>query len=69
MKNTGRISLDKNGPLGTKKTRQIRKNNGKKNKRGDSKVGPNDSPEIPDREETSDTPSLPFGVTPQNSSM
>ena len=31
------------------------------NKRGDSKVESNDSPEIPDREETSDIPSLPSG--------
>ena len=30
-----------------------------KNKRGDSKVESNDSPEIPDRGETSDTPGLP----------
>ena len=32
-----------------------------KNKRGDSKVEPNDSPEIPDRGETSDIPGLPSG--------
>ena len=32
-----------------------------KNKRGDSKVESNDSPEIPDRVETSDIPSLPSG--------
>ena len=30
-----------------------------KNKRGDSKVESNDSPEIPDRGETSDIPGLP----------
>ena len=34
---------------------------GKKNKRGDSKVESNDSPEIPDRGETSDIPGLPSG--------
>ena len=30
-----------------------------KSKRGDSKVESNDSPEIPDRRETSDIPGLP----------
>ena len=34
-----------------------------KNKRGDSKVESNDSPEIPDRGETSDIPGLPSGVS------
>ena len=33
-----------------------------KRTRGDSKVESNDSPEIPDREETSDIPGLPSGV-------
>ena len=33
-----------------------------KNKRGDSKVESNDSPEIPDRGETSDIPGLPSGA-------
>ena len=32
-----------------------------KNKRGDSKMESNDSPEIPDRGETSDIPGLPLG--------
>ena len=32
-----------------------------KNKRGDSKVESNDSPDIPDRGETSDIPGLPGG--------
>ena len=32
-----------------------------KNKRGDSKVESNDSPEIPDKGETSDIPGLPSG--------
>ena len=32
-----------------------------KNKRGNSKVESNDSPEIPDRGETSDIPGLPSG--------
>ena len=32
-----------------------------KNKRGDSKVESNDSPEIRDRGETSDIPGLPWG--------
>ena len=34
---------------------------GQENKRGDSKVESNDSPEIPDRGETSDIPGLPSG--------
>ena len=40
-----------------------RKNNRirQKNKRGDSKVESNDSPEIPDRGQTSDIPGLPSG--------
>ena len=37
-----------------------------KNKRGDSKVQSNDSPEIPDRGETSDIPGLPSGGTAAN---
>ena len=35
---------------------------GRKNKRGDRKGESNDSPEIPDRRETSDIPGLPSGV-------
>ena len=34
-----------------------------KNKREDSKVESDDSPEIPDRGETSHIPSLPLGIT------
>ena len=33
-----------------------------KNKKGDSKVESNDSPELPDRRETSDIPGLPSGA-------
>ena len=33
------------------------------NKRGESKVESNDSPEIPDMGETSDIPGLPSGVS------
>ena len=49
------------GPAGRK--REDRKGNRtrQKNKRGDSKVESNDSPEIPDRGETSDNPGLPPG--------
>ena len=45
------------------KKRSDRKGNKtrQKNKRGDSKVESNDSPEIPDRGETSDIPCLPSG--------
>ena len=47
-----------------KKKNQDRKSSRRrqKNKRGDSKVESNDSPEIPDRGETSDIPGLPFGA-------
>ena len=48
-----------------KKKRQGRKSNGskQKNETGDSKVESNDSPEIPDRRETSDIHSRPpFGA-------
>ena len=43
---------------------QDRKNNRirQKNKRADNKVESNDSPDIPDRRETSDIPGLPLGV-------
>ena len=43
------------------RTEHVRKTR-QKNKRGDSKVGSNDSPEIPDRGETSDIPGLPSGA-------
>ena len=43
------------------KTEEKRTRTGLKNKRGDSKVESNDSPEIPDRRETSDIPNLPSG--------
>ena len=39
-----------------------RKEKEKENKRGDRKGESNDSPEIPDRMETSDIPGLPSGV-------
>ena len=47
-----------------RKKRTDRKSNRtrQKNKRADSKVASNDSPEIPDRGETSDILSLPSGV-------
>ena len=56
--------VQKNGPTGRGK-KKIRQNNRarQKNKRGDSKVESNDSPEIPGRRETSDIPGLPSGVT------
>ena len=44
-----------------KKIRQKGNRTRQKNKRGDSKVESNDSPEIPDRGETSDIPGLPSG--------
>ena len=49
--------------IGRKDQQADRKGNRirQKNKRGDSKVESNDSPEIPDRGETSDIPGLPSG--------
>ena len=44
-----------------KKDRQSNRTR-QKNKRGDSKVESNDSPEIPDRGETPDTPGLTSGA-------
>ena len=38
-----------------------------KDKTGDSKVESNDSPEIPDRGETSDIPGLPSGADTRHS--
>ena len=51
--------VKKKGPAGRK--RQDRKGNRirQKNKTGNSKVESNDSPEIPDRGETSDIPDIP----------
>ena len=46
----------------TSRRKKIRRNRTTlKNKRGDGKVESNDSPENPDRGETSDIPSLPSG--------
>ena len=61
--------VQKTRPAGRKK--QDRKSNRtrQKNKRGDSKVESNDSPEIPDRGETSDIPGLPSGVVTNKSSI
>ena len=41
--------VQKNGPAATRKIRQKSNRTRQKNKRGDSKVESNDSPEIPDR--------------------
>ena len=54
--------VQKNGPAGRKRSDRKSNRTRQKNKRGDSKVESNDSPEIPDRGETSDIPSLPSGV-------
>jgi len=47
------------GPLAEKGQGKRTKRTWQKNKRGDRKGEPNDSPEIPHRKGTSDTPSLP----------
>ena len=52
--------VQENGPAVRKKDRKSNRTR-QKNKRGDSKVELNDSPEIPDMGETSDIPGLPSG--------
>ena len=56
--------VQKKGPAGRKNRKDNRTR--QKNKTGDSKVESNDSPEIPDRGEKSDIPSLPSGVENNN---
>ena len=51
-----------NGPFQKNYKTERAKGLGRKNKRGDRKGESNDSPEIPDRRETSDIPGLPSGV-------
>ena len=53
--------VQKKGP-GRKRSDRKGTRTRQKNKRGDSKVESNDSPEIPDRGETSDIPGLPSGM-------
>ena len=67
-KNIGRIFWKKLRRMDQQaEKREDRESNktGQKNKRGDRKVESNDSPEIPDRGETSDIPGLPSGDTNQ----
>ena len=51
----------KKGPAGRRRSDRKGNKTRQKNKRGDSKVESNDSPEIPDRWETADIPGLPSG--------
>ena len=53
--------VQKNGPAGRKRSDRKGNRTRQKNKRGDSKVESKDSPEIPDRGETSDIPGFPSG--------
>ena len=53
--------VQKKGPAGRKRSDRKGNRTRQKNKRGDSKVESNDSPEISDRGETSDIPGLPSG--------
>ena len=53
--------VQKKGPAGQKRSDRKGGRTWQKNKRGDSKVESIDSPEIPDRGETSDIPGLPSG--------
>ena len=54
--------VQKKGPTGRKRSDRKGSRTRQKNKGGDSKVESNDSPEIPDRGETSDIPGFPSGV-------
>ena len=53
--------VQKKGPAGRKGSGRKGNRTRQKNKRGDSKAKSNDSPEIPDRGETSNIPGLPSG--------
>ena len=55
--------VQKKGPAGRNKSDRKGNRTRQKNKKGDSKVESNDSPEIPDKGETSDIPGLPSGST------
>ena len=54
--------VQKKGPAGRNKSDRKGNRTRQTNKRDDGKVESNDSPEIPDRGETSDIPGLPSGV-------
>ena len=54
--------VQKKGPAGRKRKDRQSNWTWQENKRGDSKVGSNDSPEIPYRGRTSHIPGLPSGV-------
>ena len=53
--------VQENGPAGRKRSDRKGNRTRQRNKRGDSKVESNDSPETQDRGETSDVPGLPSG--------
>ena len=59
-------NVQENVGLGRKKKKKKKKEDkiglGRKTRKGDSKVESNDSPEIPDGRETSDTTRLPSGA-------
>ena len=55
--------VKKKGPAHRKRSDRKGNKTRQKNKRGNSKVESNDSPEIPDTGETSDMPSLPSGIS------
>ena len=58
--------VQKKGPAGRKRSDRKGNRTSQKNKRGDSKMESNDSPEIPDKGETSDIPGLPSWVVMEN---
>ena len=61
-KNIGKFSgKSLEAPAGRKRKDRKGNRTRQKNKRGDSQMESNDSPEIPDRGETSDIPGLPSG--------
>ena len=59
---SGKSLEEMTSAAGRKRSGRKGKRTRQKNKRGDSKVESNDSPEIPDRGETSDIPGLPSGA-------
>ena len=59
LQNVLKKKVQKNGPAGRKRWDRKGSRTRQKNKRGDSKVESNDSPEIPDRGRTSDISGLP----------
>ena len=67
--NTFLEKVQKKGPAGRKRSDRKGNRTRQKNKRGDSEVESNDSPEIPDGGETSDIPGFPSGVAERQTEL